>query len=86
MKKNTFKLTVHDTNEFGMIMHFLSTDDVYEYFSLFQEIYVEKKVDYPSPGLKKTIIIPYAGLSKNNPRIKIVENTTDKTEIYNLET
>ena len=47
-----------------------------------KEIYVEKKVDYPSPGLKKTIIIPHAGPSKNNPRIKIVENTTDKTEIY----
>ena len=42
MENNTFKLTIHDTNEFGMIMHFLSIDNVYEYFSLFQEIHVEK--------------------------------------------
>lgn len=47
-----------------------------------KEIYVERKIDYPSPGLKKTAIIPYAGLPANNSKIKIVEKAADTTEIY----
>jgi ubiquinone/menaquinone biosynthesis C-methylase UbiE len=40
--KNTFLLDVGETNEKGMMMHFLSKDDVYEYYSRFSKINIER--------------------------------------------
>ena len=40
--KNTFVLDVEDTNEKGMVMHFLDMDGVNEIFGKFNKIIVEK--------------------------------------------
>ena len=42
IENKTFKLTIQETNEFGMTMHFLTQGDVYDYFSSFREVCVEK--------------------------------------------
>ena len=40
--KNTFVLDIEDTNEKGMVMHFLDRDEVNEIFGKFNKITVEK--------------------------------------------
>jgi cyclopropane fatty-acyl-phospholipid synthase-like methyltransferase len=42
IEKNTYILETDETNEHGMMMHFLSKDDVYEYYSRFSKINIER--------------------------------------------
>lgn len=42
IEPNTFRLTITETNEFGTVQHFLSTDDVPIYFSGFSRVSFEK--------------------------------------------
>jgi ubiquinone/menaquinone biosynthesis C-methylase UbiE len=40
--KNTFVLEIKETNERGMPIHFLTKEDVYEYYSKFSKINIER--------------------------------------------
>lgn len=42
LSRNTFRLTIRDTNEYGTIQHFLAAEDVAEYFHLFRTLAFEK--------------------------------------------
>ncbi len=42
IEENTFILDTPETNEQGMTMHFLSQKDVYEYYSVFSKVKLEK--------------------------------------------
>jgi len=42
IEHNTYQINIKDTNEFNLYMHFLTKDDVYEYFSKFTVISLEK--------------------------------------------
>tara|TARA_B100000315_G_C14494375_1_gene549195 strand:+ start:427 stop:1095 length:669 start_codon:yes stop_codon:yes gene_type:complete len=42
IERNTFVLDIQETNEYNMKMHFLCEKDVYDYFSIFKEIKLEK--------------------------------------------
>jgi SAM-dependent methyltransferase len=42
IEPNTFCLTIHETNEYGTIQHFLSEEAVHEYFSSFSQVEFEK--------------------------------------------
>lgn len=41
-RKNTFVLEIEETNEKGMTMHFLTKEDVYDYYSKFNIINLER--------------------------------------------
>lgn len=47
---NTFILDIEETNEHGMTMHFLTKKDVYDYFSKFKKINLERN-DFTSNNL-----------------------------------
>lgn len=42
VEHNTYILDINETNEKGMILHFLSKEDVFEYYSKFKKIILEK--------------------------------------------
>jgi len=42
LSRNTFRLTIRDTNEYGTIQHFLAAEDVADYFHLFRTLSFEK--------------------------------------------
>jgi len=42
IEPNTYKLTITETNEQGTVQHFLSADDITEYFSDFSKVSFEK--------------------------------------------
>ncbi len=51
IEKNTFKLDITETNETDMLMHFLSKEDVYEYYKKFNKINLERN-DFTDNNLK----------------------------------
>jgi ubiquinone/menaquinone biosynthesis C-methylase UbiE len=52
MEENTFILTISETNEEGMPVHFLTEEAVYEYFSQFSRINLER-YEYTYDNLKQ---------------------------------
>lgn len=51
IERNTFILDIEETNELGMPGHFLTKEDIYDYFSKFKKINLERN-DFTSNNLK----------------------------------